>query len=289
MHFLVEFENIRAAYALADYLEVIGIHCEVQQQAQRGSIYIKQKGDFDRARHELKDFLENPQDKKYLAASWEQNKGPKRPGIKQIYRPSQEGGISRWQQTGTVTKSVVGICAVVFLMTAFGSDHYMVQYFFFFENPSEIFDLKQFYRWITPVFLHFGVMHFAFNLLWWWDMGSSIERFQGPVRLVSLFVPLAIIPNIAQFIASGHRFGGLSGVVFGVLGYVAVYGRLRPDYPMQLKPVILYLMVGWMMIGFSGALDQVVGPMANLAHLAGLLTGALLAVVYALKDRAVDE
>ncbi|WP_419831593.1 rhomboid family intramembrane serine protease [Endozoicomonas atrinae] len=82
----------------------------------------------------------------------------------------------------------------------------------------------------------------------------------------------------------GPNFGGLSGVVYAVLGYVWVYGKVRPSYPFQLSPAIMYMMVAWMLIGFSGLLDEVVGPMANPAHLAGLVCGILLGVTFGIRD-----
>ncbi|MDX1692974.1 MAG: rhomboid family intramembrane serine protease GlpG [Ketobacteraceae bacterium] len=283
---LVRFENIRAAYALADYLNVQGIDCRVQADGSGAIILLAQESDLPRAREELRDFLDNPMDKKYLSASWEQASGEPgaRPEIEKFYQSASKGSPGRWRQTGLFTKLVIGICAVVFLITAFGSDPKMVRYFFFFNYVGQMYDLSQVYRWITPVFLHFGILHFAFNLLWWWEIGSIIERYQGSRRLLLIFMVLAIVPNFVQFLAAGNRFGGLSGVVYGVLGYVWIYGRLRRDHPFQLRPAIIYMMVGWMLIGFSGALDNVVGPMANEAHLAGLVSGVLLALMYASGD-----
>lgn len=288
MHLFVEFENPRAAYGLADYLNIIGIGCEVKASGQKAAIYLQRADDLPRAQQELQAYVQNPMDKKYLSASWEQQATDKPLAMDKVYNQKGEGGLS-WSKTGIFTKVVIGLCALVFLITAFGTDRQMVRYFFFFTYWGQMFDITQAWRWISPVFLHFGFLHFAFNLLWWWDIGSMIERFQGATRLAYLFLVLAIVPNFAQFLWAGNRFGGLSGVVYGVLAYVWIYGRLRKNYPLQLRPVIIYMMVGWMLIGFSGALDNVVGAMANQAHLAGLVAGALLGAFFALKDKALNE
>lgn len=286
---LVRFENIRAAYALADYLNLTGIACRVQPEGNQAVIYLQREEDLDKARDELQAFLDNPMDKKYLSASWEQQSdGARKEDIDRFYQNINGQKPGRWRQTGLFTKFIIGVCALVFLVTAFGTNLNMVRHFFFFNYMGQMYDITQVYRWITPVFLHFGLLHFAFNLLWWWDIGSVIERFQGSQRLLVIFLVLSVVPNFVQFLAAGNRFGGLSGVVYGVLGYVWVYGRLRRTYPLQLRPVIIYMMVGWMLIGFSGALDEVVGPMANEAHLAGLIAGVLLAFMYALKDSVKD-
>lgn len=286
MQLLVQFENVRAAYALADYLNVIGIASRVVQDAGKANLYVEDHADLERAKLELKAFVENPADPKYRSASWEQESGGLRPSIDKLYQQQGENkATKRWRRTGLFTKLIIGICSVVFLITAFGTDRSMVKYFFFFTYWGQMYDLSQVWRWITPVFLHFGILHFTFNLLWWWDIASLIERLQGTFRLTYIFLVLSVMSNLIQFMFSGNRFGGLSGVVFGVLGYVWVYGQVRRDYPLQLRPVIMYMMVGWMLVGFSGVLDKAVGPMANEAHLAGLVTGALLGLGFGFKDK----
>ncbi len=285
MQLLVQFKNIRAAYALADYLNVLGIACRVIQQANTASLYIEQSSDIEQAKVELQAFINNPSDEKYRSASWQKDVAEQRPPIGKLYQSKDKLKTRRWQRTGIFTKLVIGICAVVFLITAFGADRSAVQYFFFFSDWGQMGDVTQFWRWITPVFLHFGILHFTFNLLWWWDLASLIERLQGSYRLVSVFLALAVFSNLVQFIFSGNRFGGLSGVVFGVLGYVWIYGQVRKTYPLQLREAVMYMMIGWMLIGFSGVLDNVLGPMANEAHLAGLVGGALLGLFFGNKDK----
>lgn len=292
MRLLVQFQNVRIAYAFADYLNVNGVRCKVEKDSDKANLYILNESDIHKAKTELEEFIKNPADKKYLSASWEQeaadtgDNANQRDTIGEIYQQKDGSAKKRWQRTGIFTKLIIGVCALVFFITAFGTDRSTVKYFFFFNYWGQMYDVSQIWRWISPVFLHFGFLHFTFNLLWWWDIASLIERLQGSLRLVYIFLVLSVFSNFTQFIAAGPRFGGLSGVVFGVLGYVWVYGQVRKDYPLQLRPVIMYMMVGWMLIGFSGALDNVVGPMANEAHLAGLVTGALLGVIFGLQDRA---
>ena len=50
-----------------------------------------------------------------------------------------------------------------------------------------------------------------FNLLWWWYLGGQIEQRLGSGKLFILLIVGAALPNIAEFFASGPRFGGLSG------------------------------------------------------------------------------
>lgn len=286
MHLLAKFKNVRAAYAFADYLNVQGITCEVTVSQGQAVIHLHDRAQLAKAELELRAFLHHPTDKKYLSASWEKaDTNINRENIGEAYELGGGQAAKRWAETGAFTKFIIATCALVFLITAFGADQKMVSYFFFFSRWEDVFDLSQIWRWVSPVFLHFGFLHFTFNLLWWWDIASLIEGMQGSARLFNIFMMLAIIPNLVQFSVNGHLFGGLSGVVFGVLGYVWVYGQVRQDYPLQMRPVIVLMMLIWLLVGFTGVLDNVIGPMANEVHLAGLVCGGLLGAVYAMKDK----
>ena len=137
------------------------------------------------------------------------------------------------------------------------------------------------WRLFTPALLHFSVLHITFNLIWWLDLGGQVERKQSPLRLLVLFLVVAGVSNVAQFLATGPLFGGLSGVVYGLLGYVWVQGRLRPEAGLAIPNPVVVLMLGWLVLCWTGLL----GPVANMAHLAGLVTGVLLALFFALQDR----
>lgn len=79
------------------------------------------------------------------------------------------------------------------------------------------------WRMVTPIFLHFGVMHLVFNMLMLISMGSRVERAIGPYRYAALVLALAIFSNLAQgLMVPNHNFGGMSGVVYGIFGFIWV-------------------------------------------------------------------
>jgi GlpG protein len=130
--------------------------------------------------------------------------------------------------------------------------------------------MAQPWRLITPIFLHFSLLHILFNALWWWQFGGQIEKQIGSGKLLLITLVAALIPNIAQFYASGPYFGGLSGVVYALLGYLWWTAWLRPELGLTINRSIVGVMLIWLVMGFFDVLGP---PTANLAHLFGLLVG----------------
>ena len=139
----------------------------------------------------------------------------------------------------------------------------------------------------TPVFLHFSVPHLIFNLMWWWYLGGQIEKNQSSVHLIIIMLTIGVISNIAQYLASGPDFGGLSGIVYGVLAYCWILGRIRPQSGFFLGDTLFIFMVIWLIIGYVGFSDPIMGKIANTVHLSGLLSGLLLGLIFSLKKKFV--
>ena len=78
----------------------------------------------------------------------------------------------------------------------------------------------EFWRLISPIFLHFSVAHLAFNSLWIYVLGTKVEDIEGYKKLIFLILLSGILSNLFESAASGAIiFGGLSGCVYGLLGY----------------------------------------------------------------------
>ena len=131
----------------------------------------------------------------------------------------------------------------------------------------------QVWRLVTPIFLHFGLLHILFNMYWLYDLGTMIERRLGSILYILLILAIAVPSNYAQFAVTGPMFGGMSGVVYGLFGYVWVRGRLEPTSGLNLQSNVAVIMIGWFVLCATG----LVGNMANWAHGGGLAMGALLA------------
>lgn len=133
---------------------------------------------------------------------------------------------------------------------------------------------SQWWRLFTPVFLHFNWLHIIFNMLWLRELGGRIERIKGSGFMLLFFGVTSAISNYAQFAASGGLFGGMSGVVYGLFGYIWVKSRVFPEEGFMIDPSMVMMLMLWFFLGWSG----LAGPIANWAHGFGLLSGILLAL-----------
>lgn len=132
----------------------------------------------------------------------------------------------------------------------------------------------QVWRFITPIFLHFSVLHIFFNMSMFRDLGFAIEFVKGTRRFVLMVLLIAVISNLAQLYWSGPNFGGMSGVVYGLVGYMWMKGRFQPELRLGLTSNQIVFSILFLLLCMGGAF----GAIANAAHLAGLLTGMALGV-----------
>ena len=146
---------------------------------------------------------------------------------------------------------------------------------------------NEWWRLLTPTFLHFSLTHLAFNCLWIYILGSKIEELDGKGLLLFVFVTSSILSNAGQFLWTQQiLFGGLSGGVYGLLGYCFII-ELDGKKGRYGLPEALYLfMLIWLLIGFTGILSVFgFGNVANTAHLIGMIAGFIIGLItkYSLK------
>lgn len=126
----------------------------------------------------------------------------------------------------------------------------------------------QYYRLFTAMFLHYGIIHLASNMLFLYIFGSSIERYYGKVKMLCIYLGSGIVGNILFCLFSQGAGAGASGAVFGLAG--AVLARsIATKRAVDGKDT--YFMVMFVIISIcSGFLDIEV---ANSAHVGGFLFG----------------
>ena len=126
------------------------------------------------------------------------------------------------------------------------------------------------WRLLTPCFVHFGVLHLGFNMMWMLDVGRQIEAALGTLALAAMVLIFGVASNYGQYAVSGPYFGGMSGVIFGLVGFVLVMSRFAPTSGLVMSNANAVVMLGWFVLCMTG----LVGPIANVAHGLGLALGA---------------
>ena len=183
------------------------------------------------------------------------------------------------------------IAAAIFLtlFTNFGLSGLLGNFLFINTNFNNAFSSMEhtflieheWWRLLTPTFLHFSITHLAFNCLWIYILGSKIEAYDGKLVFILIFLITSIASNVGEYIWSGqYFFGGLSGAVYGLLGYCFIIELDSKSSRYDLPDALYLFMFIWLLVGFTGILSIFgFGNIANAAHLIGMIIGFILGLV----------
>lgn len=137
------------------------------------------------------------------------------------------------------------------------------------------------WRLLTCMFIHFGLLHLAFNMWALWDVGRLVERLYGTASFVLLYFVAGLAGSITSVLWNpAINAAGASGALFGVVGALLAF-VFRPD--LGLPPMVVRALRNSMLAftGFSLALGAVATGIDNAAHLGGLATGLIMGFVLA--------
>ncbi|WP_421133086.1 rhomboid family intramembrane serine protease GlpG [Alteromonas sp. A079] len=280
---LIAFRQQSAAHLLANYLNSQHIVATVEPNDASGEfvVVINDENTFASARDIAESFIQNPSDPKYQQAAWDNGKNVS-------LRPSGNGfsfqAMASNALTVPFTSTVLILCVVVYVLSLLGLFSPIAQHLLM-QPLGVLAKNNEWWRLLGPAFIHFDVLHIVFNVLWWGMLGAKIERTFGMTMLCIVFVLSATTSNVAQALFSDpvqgnlYLFGGLSGVVYAVLGFVWWLGWLRPQWGLSLPNSIIGFMLVWLVLGYA---DILWVNMANAAHTAGLITGCVLAGILSL-------
>jgi GlpG protein len=300
------------ARSFSDYLTVKGIENSVEAEKDgTWAVWIHEEEELKWAKELLGLFQQNPADPKYqvVARDAEAVREKKRKEqaayerrVKErrhLFRPLTAYGF------GPVTFTLIFISVVVFIAmfaTSYGGrvEHTLRISSVDLRDVDQYSLLRQFFkriaairvllpeiregevwRLITPIFLHYGFLHIFFNMLWLRDLGSMIEGRQSSWLLAVLVLAIAAVSNLAQFLVIGYHFGGMSGVVYGLLGYIWIRGKYDPGSGLFLHSSTVTMMIIWFFVCLIGLM----GPIANTAHGVGLLMGMAWGFISSLRHR----
>lgn len=287
------------AEILHNYLFVNGVEHDLEQVAGDSGqlvweIWVHADEKLEQAKRTINEFLINPEGEVYTETA-------KKASIKSR---QEEAEIREYQKKmfdkrrtfspfriGILTGFLIALSIVVTLSIDFGKNLDAMNIFSFSkiytveENEwyrTDIPEIRkgEIWRLITPIFMHFSFMgipflHILFNMMWLYDLGRALERRHGSIFFGLLVVLIAILSNYGQYVMSGPSFGGMSGVVYGLFGYVWIRGKTDPFYELHLHPTTVTMMIVWFFLCLFGFL----GSIGNTAHGVGLLTGMLVGFI----------
>ncbi len=133
-------------------------------------------------------------------------------------------------------------------------------------------------RTLTPALLHFGAVHLIFDTLWLWYFGRMIEGQQSSLLYCVVVIFIAFVSNTTQYLwEMSPNFGGLSGVVYGLLGYIWMWQTVIPWGRLRLPPA----MIGFMLLALVLMEVFASGWIASAAHAGGLIAGMMAGLLTA--------
>lgn len=266
---LITIQNPRMGQAFIDYMASRKIDVQMMPEGSgQFALWLIHSEDQVEAEAELKQFLTEPNHPKYQASSWDM--AETRQNKFHYQTPSFMSLLKA--KAGVATLSIMLICSVIFILQQLGWGEAIFASLHF---PALDGQQWQIWRWFTHALLHFSALHIIFNLLWWWQLGGDIEKRLGSVKLIEIFLISAAVSGTGQYWVEGANFGGLSGVVYALVGYLWMLTWKRPELGLIIQRPIVGFMLVWLILGFF----QPFLAIANMAHLTGLVSGIVLGLV----------
>ncbi len=129
----------------------------------------------------------------------------------------------------------------------------------------------EYWRLLTSMFLHIGLMHLAFNTYALYALGPEAERFFGRGRFAAIYLLTGVLSSATSFAISSNLAAGASGAIFGLVGALAAFYLHEHDVlgaigRSRLSNLITVIVLN-LFIGFT------VANIDNAAHLGGLAAG----------------
>jgi GlpG protein len=275
------------AERFANHLMAFGITSDITKQPDGVfSIWVHEEKHLDRSRQELLRYLDNPTSSEYSKTieAGQQLKSTLKAEEKAAKRVEKQVQRKLRPSSPRLTVTLIVLCLLVAVISSVGSNREAMTFLFISEYISPVLPevrQGQVWRLFSPMLMHFGVLHIVFNLLWLWDLGRRIEWRKGSFYFAAMVLTISMFSNLAQYFYTGPVFGGMSGVVYGLLGFLWIKGRFDPMDQLGVPDRTMYIMLGWLFLCMTGLL----GPVANTAHVVGLLMGGFWAMALIFLNR----
>jgi rhomboid protease GluP len=191
------------------------------------------------------------------------------------------------------TYFLVGINCAVFLAMVLSHVSFtnptVTQLLFWGANsPSHVIDRVEWWRVVTAMFVHVGILHLATNMWCLWNLGLLGEPLLGPAGVFAAYILSGAAGNLLSIGVSlawnqDSVGAGASGAVFGLAGVLIVLLKsprlpIPPKELSSLRKYVIYFAVINFVVGFGGNAVFSGVQIDNMAHVGGFLGGIIFAL-----------
>jgi rhomboid protease GluP len=182
-----------------------------------------------------------------------------------------------------LTYILIAINVLAFLLTAILSGNFINSdinvLVFLGAKVNSLISAGEYYRLITCMFLHGGIVHLGLNMYALYVLGPLVEQIYGKARFLIIYFIAGILGSYFSFLFSSGISIGASGAIFGLLGAALIFAlkmkdRIGRGFMINIVTVIIINLV----IGFS------ISNVDNFGHLGGLTGGAIVSYLLFLKS-----
>lgn len=272
------------------YLKKSGTEALVRPEIKEFGVWVIEEDRLLAAKQDFQKFLDNPQGSDFqIPIESPAFSGDDPEGIASESPPETETSPTSEGAVGFVgappvwypTTAFIAFAVVsVSVLTWFGEDknelfRRLTFYPMVDDGTMVPFNPKDAWRAITPVFLHLNAIQLLFNLLMFQDLAGQIEQRLGRFRLILLILLFSLISNLAEgFLGPNRLFGGMSGMIFGLFGFVWMRAVYAPWTGFVMPPAMIWLLSAW----FIMSLVNHAIPTNNWGQAFGFCFGVLLGV-----------
>jgi GlpG protein len=247
----------------------------VEPDAEGWAVWIYSEDQIEKGNEALAAYNQNPADSKYFngaqaAIATELKEKREHAAFTKRVRTADQ--IFRRSNSAPLTYFLIGASVVVTLIMGIHGSLVNVRWLLISEGAPGILPevlSGQIWRLITPIFIHFGFEHILFNMWVLYDLGRLLEWTQGTKRLAVMVLVIGVGSNLGQYFYGGPFFGGMSGVLYGIFGYIWMRSQCDPSSGLMLSPMTIGIMLVWFFLCLFGIIPSV----ANGTHAVGLVMG----------------
>jgi len=277
MRLIGHLKSEASARTFGGYLSSLDIRNMVEPDSEGWAVWIYSEDQIEKGNQALTAYLQNPADRTFqnaadTAVASEQRQRREEAAFAKRVRTADQ--IWKRSDTAPLTLFLIGASVVVTLFAGLNASLPNVRWLLISEGgPGFLPEVQsgEIWRLITPIFIHFGPTHLLFNMLVLYDLGRLIEKAQGTKRLALLVVVIGVGSNIGQYLIGGPGFGGMSGVLYGMVGYIWLRSQCDPASGLMISPMTLGVMLVWFFLCLFGIIPGV----ANGTHAIGLVMGII--------------